>query len=112
MIAATKQRGATRGQLAHRSQLLLGGIKCIACRKTLGEHTEATWRDCHRRKTIAGKIDQSAPQTGGVLRAGEGGRSGPAARLGKNRPENASALRRGTILPLAALVLTASVACG
>lgn len=53
MSAATKQRGATRGQLAHRAEILLGGIRCIACKKALGEHTEATWRDCHRRKSLA-----------------------------------------------------------
>lgn len=53
MSAAQKQRGATQGQLQHRSQLLLAGIRCIACKKTLGEHTEATWRQCHRRKSLA-----------------------------------------------------------
>lgn len=53
MSAAQKQRGATQGQLQHRGRVLLGGIKCIACRKSLGEHDEATWRRCHRRKALA-----------------------------------------------------------
>lgn len=53
MSAATKQRGATQAQLQHRSQLLLGGIKCIARKKSLGEHDEAQLRRCHRRKSLA-----------------------------------------------------------
>lgn len=53
MIAATRQRGATQAQLAHRSQLLLSGIRCIACKRALGEHTEAQILKCHRRKSLA-----------------------------------------------------------
>lgn len=65
MSAATKQRGATQAQLQYRSQLLLGGIKCIACKKSLGEHDEATWRQCHRRKSLA-------PLAALVIAAGKG----------------------------------------
>lgn len=65
-----KQRGATQEQLGHRRRMLLNAARCIACGRKIGEHTEQSIRDRHRRKQ-----------------------------------------QRRSLLPLAALVMVASVAC-
>lgn len=50
MMTSTGQRGATQAQLAHRAQLLLSSIKCLACGRLLGEHTPTELLACHRQK--------------------------------------------------------------
>lgn len=103
--SSRKQRGATQDQLDYRRRMLLDASHCGTCGRLVGEHTGMELLFCHRRKARAVAQD-GCPQIGTFGVHSESFYEGKACTWCGARLVDLS------ILPLAALLLIASVARG